>query len=294
MYALRSYVQACSGRLLVPHSKKLSRKVDFRTTSTTSHGLESSEEEIERKFVVTEAILKAVLSKSHDQAPELKMMTDIYFDDKSYNLTTRDMWLRKRNAVFELKWPQQREDVVCDEEKDLQGIDFYMESTSWITISEVLNNASVWLQPPLPADNSPNSVDLWLNGNQLYSFANIKSVRQRYKFELPSGRNLSSEDGSKLQSHLIHVDVDQVEYIMDDKDTAKVLDSYGLKYTIGEIELIRAAEGYTKSQAMTDIFTQLGIKTDPVRGKVLEYLSRFKPEHYKALELSGLIGKKMQ
>lgn len=34
-----------------------------------------------------------------------KSFTDIYYDNTSYDLTSHDFWLRKRDAKFELKAP---------------------------------------------------------------------------------------------------------------------------------------------------------------------------------------------
>ncbi len=59
--------------------------------------------EIEKKFLLTALQKERLL----DGAEELggKTVVDSYFDTDSYNLTTRDYWLRNRNGIYELKAP---------------------------------------------------------------------------------------------------------------------------------------------------------------------------------------------
>ena len=35
----------------------------------------------------------------------IKINNDVYYDDKKYALTTKDIWLRNRNGIWELKYP---------------------------------------------------------------------------------------------------------------------------------------------------------------------------------------------
>lgn len=251
----------------------------------------SQEDETERKFVLTPLILQNISRLSGQTIPQLHSMVDVYFDDSFYSLTTRDMWLRRRNSTYELKWPRSDHNQ-SDGEGTLAGIDFYNESTSWLTITDTLRGASVNLNnPELDANCSAADVENWLSINGLTSFANIKSSRQRYRLELPaSNRHQSSAIDSSPDTHVINVDIDDVEYLM----TGEVADSDPrLRYSIGEIELLKAAENFRADEALLDAFKQLGISTEPVRGKVLEYLARFRPNHYIALESSGLIAGKL-
>jgi thiamine-triphosphatase len=59
--------------------------------------------EVEKKFKLDEAQLARI--KKLATFVSKKAFTDIYFDDKKYSLTSRDMWLRKRGNDFELKIP---------------------------------------------------------------------------------------------------------------------------------------------------------------------------------------------
>ena len=252
----------------------------------------SQEDETERKFVLTPLILQNISRLSGQTIPQLHSMVDVYFDDSFYSLTTRDMWLRRRNDTYELKWPRSEQNQSNGDQK-LSGIDFYHESTSWTVITEALSGASVNLENPvLDVNSSSSDVEYWLKSNGLTSFATIKSSRQRYRLELPAGKKLiSSTSDSTPDTHVINVDIDDVEYMINDDVSCS---DPRLRYSIGEIELIRPAENHGADEALLDVFKQLEISTEPVRGKVLEYLSRFRPNHYIALESSGLIAGKLR
>lgn len=252
----------------------------------------SQEDETERKFVLTPLILQNISRLSGQTIPQLHSMVDVYFDDSFYSLTTRDMWLRRRNNTYELKWPRSEQNQSNGDQK-LSGIDFYHESTSWTVITEALSGASVNLKNPvLDVNSSSSDVEYWLKSNGLTSFATIKSSRQRYRLELPAGKKLiSSTSDSTPDTHVINVDIDDVEYMINDDVSCS---DPRLRYSIGEIELIKPAENHGADEALLDVFKQLEISTEPVRGKVLEYLSRFRPNHYIALESSGLIAGKLR
>lgn len=252
----------------------------------------SQEDETERKFVLTPLILQNISRLSGQTIPQLHSMVDVYFDDSFYSLTTRDMWLRRRNNTYELKWPRSEQNQSNGDQK-LSGIDFYHESTSWTVITEALSGASVNVKNPvLDVNSSSSDVEYWLKSNGLTSFATIKSSRQRYRLELPAGKKLiSSTSDSTPDTHVINVDIDDVEYMINDDVSCS---DPRLRYSIGEIELIKPAENHGADEALLDVFKQLEISTEPVRGKVLEYLSRFRPNHYIALESSGLIAGKLR
>lgn len=52
-----------------------------------------------------------------------KRLTDIYYDDLFYTLTTKDMWLRKRDRSFELKLPinKPNEERTSDQYEELDN-----------------------------------------------------------------------------------------------------------------------------------------------------------------------------
>jgi hypothetical protein len=233
--------------------------------------------EIERKFRVTEAILKVVRKQANDISSK-KEIVDTYYDIVSFShppfpLTTRDIWLRKRNRQFELKFPQSELElskVYIAEEGKLTGIDFYSESTSWLVIANTLNLASISLSPPLPCEKtSEKTIESWLNENGIRRFATIKTIRERFQFQLPIGgigikwilsQKTKSSDWNR--TYLINVDIDDVEYCdidYSDKEVLPIGDDtlvsniLGLTYEIGEIELVRATEDMPAEVALADI-----------------------------------------
>ena len=60
--------------------------------------------EVEKKFLLNEKQKKNLLDGAH--MLKQKTFTDIYFDTKEYDLILKDVWLRKRDDVFELKIPR--------------------------------------------------------------------------------------------------------------------------------------------------------------------------------------------
>jgi adenylate cyclase class IV len=60
-----------------------------------------SDIEIEKKFLLTPDQEAALLTDAEELGQ--KVVEDIYFDTKTYDLTTHNQWLRKRDGAFELK-----------------------------------------------------------------------------------------------------------------------------------------------------------------------------------------------
>lgn len=80
----------------------------FLSYSTQS----ADEDEIERKFKPSRYVQSVV----EDLAVTMKQkqFTDVYYDiSGSYPLTTRDMWLRRRDNILELKWPMNIDGEFC-------------------------------------------------------------------------------------------------------------------------------------------------------------------------------------
>jgi uncharacterized protein YjbK len=59
--------------------------------------------EIEKKFLLTPDQQATLLKDATDLGH--KRVEDIYFDTKDYSLSLRDLWLRRRDGVYELKAP---------------------------------------------------------------------------------------------------------------------------------------------------------------------------------------------
>ena len=71
-----------------------------------------------------------------------KVFVDRYFDvSPSFPLTTKDLWLRRRDRGFELKASQSLASNTTSNHNDqLVGIDFYNESTCWTDISSAIKS----------------------------------------------------------------------------------------------------------------------------------------------------------
>ena len=203
------------------------------------------------------------------------------------------MWLRQRNHQFELKSPS-NSTIFNDE---FSGIDFYDENTDWSAIRDILlNRANVDLQPVVEFDTIPDIRD-WLLSNNLFPFATIKTMRQRCLLSVNLG------EGKNKMSVSVNVDIDNVEFVdfttMTKESTDNTISTS--HYSVGEVELISSELNYKSNDVRNEqslilmkVFQHLQIPTSAVRGKVLEYLVRHSPLHYKALETSGLIGSKLK
>lgn len=69
------------------------------------------------------------------------------------------------------------------------------------------------------------------------------------------------------------------------------LDTMDFGYSIGEIELMvnDASEMETALNRILAFAEELGLSIAPVRGKVIEYIKRNNPNHYKALDKAGVL-----
>lgn len=69
------------------------------------------------------------------------------------------------------------------------------------------------------------------------------------------------------------------------------LDEMDFGYSVGEIELMveKQEDAPAAVQKIIDFTTSRGIKIFHTRGKIIEYLYRFRPEHYQALVNAGVL-----
>ena len=95
-----------------------------------------------------------------------KVNHDEYFDNNDYSLTTKDIWLRRRNGEFQMKVP-------FNEELEERTLDRYQELESEEAIAEYFS----W-------DLSAKDFAEYLAEN-FVSFVNFKSTRR--KFRHPEG-----------------------------------------------------------------------------------------------------------
>jgi hypothetical protein len=229
-----------------------------------------ADEEVERKFIVTPEIERRLLARC---VPITRSFTDEYYDiEKSYDLSTKDLWLRRRDQTWELKWPMANTNI-----SGLAGIDFYNESCDIKTISEVVldcTNASA-----LQTAGSSALTD-WVSKGVLAPFAEITTVRETYTVSLPAtpsnsdSVSVSAADSASVfpTVHRFKAEIDRCNFAVRSLNGSTSDDMDDRSYRIGEIELIAAGGGMSQSQALEDVFRQLDIAHTSVRGKVLEFL----------------------
>jgi uncharacterized protein YjbK len=250
-----------------------SLQTNLNTSSARHHfssTLNDKETEIERKFECTETNLKLI--KQFASGSQKIDMIDVYYDDPNYRLSSHDHWLRKRNNEYELKWPQTK--------GVKSNIDSYYESKSHQQIIRTIeeniykNSGSYSMMDMAP----------WLKNRKLEAFGTFTSYRTRYSLI--------------LHSRKVFVDIDDVLYEPLPTDD-QISDSQSRQYTIGEIELKDDSSGRNeklteaeKVAIMKDVMDTLQIKPKAVRGKVLEFLKRFRPQHYEILKSSGHLSSK--
>jgi len=75
--------------------------------------------EIEKKFILAPEQEKTLIEGAEFLGE--KQFTDIYYDDKDFSLTTKDIWLRERGGKFELKLPinESLEKRISDQYREL-------------------------------------------------------------------------------------------------------------------------------------------------------------------------------
>ena len=302
--------------------------------------MSTSTTEIERKFPCTPAILQ--YCKSNAVSSREISMSDVYFDNQSFGLTTRDMWLRQRNNTLELKSPMSSTVInESDKEETLVGLDFYKESTDLSEIANILHNTADITVKFNENTTNMDEVISSLSTAGVVPFGTFITKRTRYSLRVklpPAAEWMQASPTIQAQkTHInLFVDIDIVKYILPDqsKDSDTNIQGSGtiqehsdaLTYEIGEIELDFSTHQHDNSTTtgtgcavavedtqhitptgttttttvdteynntiMSHIFQVIGIHPAPVRGKVLEYLARFRPQHYEALHQSGQLASK--
>lgn len=170
---------------------------------------------------------------------------DQYFDSPHFDLTLRDVWLRKRKGCWELKCPMsadKTEETSRDQTKVAAAAlcTRYREITDLPEIQQKVREELYW-----NGERSSSAEDeSWLNEMNLRCFAEFTTVRRSFTLE---------EDG-------VQVDLDQADF----------------GYSVGEIEVL-VPEGGDVQSAMEKI-----CRTAQKLGElsVVEYSNPFKHTFY--------------
>ncbi|MBI5345802.1 MAG: CYTH domain-containing protein [Chlamydiae bacterium] len=113
--------------------------------------------EVERKFCLDPKGLEQI--KKNGEFIDKKTISDVYYDDVQFSLTTKNIWLRKRNNRFELKvgMTQKRE-----------RLDVYQEI---LTEEEILTHLNLGKGP----------LESLLKNKKIIPFCEMKTTREKYK-----------------------------------------------------------------------------------------------------------------
>ncbi len=199
--------------------------------------------EVEQKFLLTPEEEDRLLEDASFVTQE--NISDLYFEDSNYSLTTTDRWLRCRDGEWQLKLPQNwpRTSTVRQ----------YIELE---TEAEIRDALKIPQQKDLLTD---------LRERGIQKFARISTIRQKYR---------------KGDFNL-------------DLDTANLTPDEPKQdfYRIAEIELMVQNEAARKA-AVEDILQfarQHQLVARHIRGKLVEYIYRHRPEHFQVLLKAGVV-----
>ncbi len=245
-----------------------------------------STKEIERKFIVSDSILHYCKTKCLSQK-EITLI-DTYFDDCHYNLTKNDLWLRERNHVWELKAPMKDGRSDDSPPESINGIDHYLEIRKSEEICRCIAKKAGIPQLTL-LESKPLSTTFLEASAGIKPFVRLISHRQRFLLDIPIKPGAKE---STAISQKVYVDIDHVEFDKNYIPKDKLVHSKDVFYRIGEVELIPPILPIDITVCMSSIFSEIGISPSAVRGKLLEYIYRFHPDHYHALEQSGQLQSK--
>ncbi|XP_070708774.1 thiamine-triphosphatase isoform X2 [Pempheris klunzingeri] len=207
--------------------------------------------EVERKFVCSADNLKTL--EEIGVCVGQHQIHDQYFDTPMFDLTLRDMWLRKRKGCWELKCPtvdgtegeQSKAALLCTRYKEITNL-AEIQLRVREAIKDVCEDSEM---------SSSHVEESWLSKVNLVCFAEFTTVRRSFTLE---------------EEEAVQIDLDQADF----------------GYHVGEIEVL-VPEGGDVQSALEKIertAQKLGLTGDQrVEGKMNVYLKRNHPEHYAKL-----------
>ncbi len=193
---------------------------------------------VEKKFQFTLEQIERLIDGSEFLGEH--KITDAYYDNSIYSLSSNDMWLRCRDGRFELKLPMhQGESKLIDQYEEIENEDLIREIFAIPKIKSFTEDLADLGHAP---------------------FCEFVSIRKKYR----KGKFI--------------IDLDFVQYL-------------DFSYSIGEIELMVENKDDI-SFAINEIekfAAEHGLSIGPVRGKVIEYIKRKRPDHYRVLFNAGVL-----
>ncbi|XP_042254910.1 thiamine-triphosphatase isoform X2 [Thunnus thynnus] len=213
--------------------------------------------EVERKFLCSADTLKTL--EEMGVCVGQRQFHDQYFDTPVFDLTLKDMWLRKRKGCWELKCPtttvNRTEETSGEQSKAAALCTRYKEITNLPDIQQRVKEVIKEDTDSETAEKISSQEDeSWLSKMNLVCFAEFTTVRRSFTLE---------EEG-------VQIDLDQADF----------------GYHVGEIEVL-VPEGGDEQSALEKIertAQKLGLTGHQrVEGKMNIYLKRNRPEHYEKL-----------
>ncbi|KAM9826801.1 thiamine-triphosphatase [Neosynchiropus ocellatus] len=215
--------------------------------------------EVERKFLFTADTLKTL--EQIGVCIGQREFHDQYFDTPQFDLTLRDMWLRKRKGCWELKCATADVDDCKQPVKATSLCTRYKEITSLPDIHTKLRevikedkNLTLLENIETGHKRFPLEDESWLGAMNLICFSEFTTLRRSFTVE---------EQG-------VQIDLDQADF----------------GYDVGEIEvLLSEAEDVAAAMGKIERTAQiLGLTGDQkIEGKMSVFLRRYRPEHYEKL-----------
>ncbi|XP_063768310.1 thiamine-triphosphatase isoform X2 [Eleginops maclovinus] len=212
--------------------------------------------EVERKFVCTADTVKTL--EEIGVFLGQRQFCDHYFDTPKFDLTLRDMWLRKRKGCWELKCPtiadkagetsreQSKAAAMCSRYKEITNLPEIQ-----LRVKEVIKDVC----EDSETETSPSQEEeSWIIRNNLVCFAEFTTVRRSFSLK---------EEG-------VQVDLDEADF----------------GFHVGEIEVLLSEGGDVQSalEKIERTAGKLGLSGDKrVEGKMHAYLRRNHPEHFAKL-----------
>lgn len=198
--------------------------------------------EVEKKIALTNEENIARLTQGATFLREVKN-EDVYYDNSTFDLTTKDWWLRTRDGKFELKIPLHKE----------KGSDRFADQYDELEDNEKIRQAL--------GLHEGNLAGVLAKAGYA-PFSSIKTIRQKYK------------KGS------FTIDIDLADF-------------GEATYRVGEIELMvnDQSEIPNALRKIAQFVQEHKLQIVSVRGKVLEFIKRYRPEHYQSLQKAGVAKK---
>uniref|UniRef100_A0A3Q4AR21 Thiamine-triphosphatase n=1 Tax=Mola mola TaxID=94237 RepID=A0A3Q4AR21_MOLML len=218
--------------------------------------------EVERKFLCNDETQKT-LEEMGAVCVAQRQFQDQYFDTPKFDLTLKDMWLRKRKGCWELKCPttvDTTEQTSGEQSEAAALCSRYKEITSLPEIQRRVKEVIQEFCEEGETSSSLEDEESWVSKMSLLCFAEFTTMRLSFALE---------EEG-------VQIDLDRADF----------------GYSVGEIEVL-VPEGGDVQCALEKIertARKLGLTGDQrVEGKMHVYLGRYHPEHYAKLQSEHIL-----